>query len=216
MAGEMEFIFFIAWMVTTIAAMPFVILFVLYRTMTPANLFLKARFGKRPLLQLHRRDRKIDFQPADSYIEGLAVCKKYNAGYIIDRDAADVEKKSGVTILPCNAEIGIVMSDKVLSIISGLKQAGYNSIEEAFSWNARYGTCTCGYEGFMNVIITKDKESGDESYTLICPHENKEVEHGIDKDTPPQGTQGEGTEREGEPIPDGGDGISQGSQSDPG
>lgn len=176
------FIMFIMFIVSLVFAAVFMIGFMLLALLTPATTYLKARMKHMPLLAVRRRDRKIHMIRADTYIEGLATNKTYG-GYIIDPDSVYSEKKSGVPILPVNAEVGITLSDKVLGMVDGLKQMGYTNIEEAISANALYGQCSCGYLGFMNYKKDKDGKAVDragkvtgnpEELVLACPHEEVE------------------------------------------
>lgn len=179
------FIMFLMFMVSMVFAAVFMIGFMLLALLTPAMTYLKARMKHMPLLAVRRRDRKIHMIRADTYIEGLATCKTYG-GYIIDPDSVYSEKKSGVPILPVNAEIGITLSEDVLVMIDGLKQMGYSNIEEAIAANAVYGQCSCSYTGFMDYQKDKDgkaiNKTGEvtgnpEELVLVCPHEKvKEVE----------------------------------------
>lgn len=159
-----------------ILAAIFGIMFMLFLILTPANVFLKAKFKRKPLIAARRRDRKIDIHMADSYEQGLVISKEYGA-FIVDPDAVYNEKKTGVPLLPVNAEIGLTLRESTLRMIDGLKQMGIDNIEEAEAYNAQYGICECSYEGLMR--FEKDNEGNpvivDGQLKLICPKEKKEV-----------------------------------------
>ena len=144
------------------------IMLVMIVAWTPALAILKAKLGRMPLLAARRRDRKIHFVKADQYVQGLATSKEYG-GFLIDSDSVFTEKKSGVAILPVNAEIGITLSEKVLTMIDGLKRAGIHNIEEAELLAGLYGKCECDYIGPGTPIEIKNAAGEAIGYDAECP-----------------------------------------------
>jgi hypothetical protein len=133
---------------------------------TPAATFLKAKLRHKAIIAARRRDRKIDHRCADEYIQGLVMSKEYGA-FIVDPDSVYTDKKSGIPILPVNAEIGITLNPRILRIIDGLKRAGIDNIEDAMKLNSIWGECTCGYEGPMKIVEVED--DGKTVMKLECP-----------------------------------------------
>lgn len=178
MAGELELIF--ALFIGSVAMNAVLaVLLVIVSLFTPGWSYFKAKIRHQPLLDCRRRDKKIDLHRADAYIEGLAISKKYNAAFIIDPESVYQEKKSGVSVLPVNAEIGITLSDRIMRCIDGLKRMGFSNIEDAETANMLYGKCSCGYEGFMSPVFIKEKNDAGEVINevfsgLRCPKESED------------------------------------------
>lgn len=148
------------------------IMFILYSLFTPARTFLKAKTKHLPVIAARTRDRKIDYHIADSYSQGIVTSKKYGC-FIVDEDSVYSSKKGGASILPVNAEIGITLSPRILSMIEGLKRSGFSNIVEAEQYNLLWGICECGYEGVMDFDKDTDGKAilVDGQLILKCIHE---------------------------------------------
>lgn len=162
-------VMFFLFIGAAVVAAVFIILFLLICLLTPAATFLKAKLKHKAIIAARRRDRKIDHRCADEYIQGLVMSKEYGA-FIVDPDSVYTDKKSGIPILPVNAEIGISLNPKILEIIDGLKRMGIDNIEDAMKLNDIWGKCTCGYEGPMNPTSVED-DDGKPYVKLVCPGE---------------------------------------------
>jgi hypothetical protein len=171
--AELWFVFYMFLGAAVVATFS-TILLVMLVAWTPGVTFLKAKLKKRPLLAARRRDRKIDFRAVDQYIQGLVTSKEYG-GFIIDPDSVFNDRKSGVSVLPVNAETGITLSQKTLGIIDGLKRMGIDNIEEAEAIQHRWGRCECEYEGVMDIEEIKNDDKEVVGYELVCPYHNVSI-----------------------------------------
>ena len=109
---------------------------------------------------------------------GIATNKIYGA-YIVDSNSVSSERKSGCSILPVNAEIGITLDRKTLAIIAGLKRMGFENIEEAERANACYFKCKdCQMEGLAiptEIMIDDKKEIMFRCPNPKCPKNEKNL-----------------------------------------
>ena len=147
---------------------------------TPAMAFLKAKIKKKPLLAVHRPDKKIDYTPATVFYPPLAIHKEYG-GFITDPNSVNSAMKGGVSVLPVNSEIGITLDPKILSIIDSLKQNNIQNIEEAEFLANIWIECECGYVGPQKYEI-KDIQNEDGNVErkiqlFGCPNFEEEVKH---------------------------------------
>jgi len=166
---------FILWIITAVLAAIGWVMLTLLGLLTPGFTFLKARLKKKPILRALNPDRKEELIIGE-YDEGLAVTSDKKKGFFVDKDAVVTDRKSGVTMLPCNSEIGLTLSQKILEIMAGLKSMGCENIVEAMQYDEIYGRCdACGYEGFMNVEPElNDKGEAIGIKRLKCPYEGDE------------------------------------------
>jgi hypothetical protein len=142
---------------------------------TPCGAFLSARFKRKPVLEVERKDGYIDFVPAD-YVAGSVISKDYGT-FAVDPAGVKGDTKSKVNVLHCVEGIGTTMNRKMINITKALtKQYNVETYPELKKLVASYGICkTCNKEGIfkkskLEEIADKDTGAKKTTEIMICPN----------------------------------------------
>jgi len=151
------------------------IILALVGVFTPAILFLKAWLGVggSNILGFVGKDRSLKFIQA-KLENGMLIHTK--GTHMLDSDSVVFESKSGKRVMIANEEVGITLSPRIAGIMAGMRDMGFDNIDEAQFFDQFYHECQdpkCGWKGLVVEKPQRIQEDREGIYEDVTKNEEE-------------------------------------------